>query len=71
LVDNTVRAAIGFAAGKSAVAGMVSAEAIVLAEGMLNTMISTKLKLVAALLLAVLVIGVRFGLYGQALGGLL
>lgn len=57
LVENTVRAAIGFAAGKSAVAGAVSAEALVLAEGMLNTMISTKLKLVAVMLLAVGLLG--------------
>ncbi|MBL8794339.1 MAG: hypothetical protein JNM56_10575, partial [Planctomycetia bacterium] len=65
LVENTVRAAIGFAAGKSAVAGVVSAEAVVLAEGMLNTMISTKLKVVAALLLAVGLLGTGTSVWVQ------
>lgn len=58
LVTTTVRAASAFAAGKTALAGECSARAVVLAEGVLRTMVTGKWKLAAALLLA-----------GMALGG--
>jgi RNA polymerase sigma factor (sigma-70 family) len=57
LVHSTVQAAALYAAGQTGLAGLVSGKALLLAEGMLNTMITTKLKLVAALLLAVTLLG--------------
>jgi RNA polymerase sigma factor (sigma-70 family) len=53
LVDTTVRAALLFAAGKQAAAGMVSAGAIALLQGVTRAMFWTKLKIVTVLLLAV------------------
>jgi RNA polymerase sigma factor (sigma-70 family) len=52
LIAPTVRAAALFAAGKAA-AGAVSAEAVVLAKGVLRTMFLTKVKSVATALLAI------------------
>ena len=57
LVQNTVQAAVLFAAGRTTVAGIASSQAVFLAEGMLNTMISAKLKFVAGLLVAVGLVG--------------
>ena len=65
LVRNTVQAAVLFAAGETAVAGIASSQAVFLAEGMLNTMISAKLKFVAALLLAVGLVGTGTSLWVQ------
>jgi len=52
LVDTTVKAAVHYAAGSALAAGAVSAEAIALAEGAFHTMVTTKLKIAAAILLA-------------------
>src|SRR5208283_3450347 len=57
LVENTVQAGVWFAAGKTTAAGMVSAKAVVLAEGMLSAMMTTKMKIAAALLLAIGLLG--------------
>jgi RNA polymerase sigma factor (sigma-70 family) len=57
LVENTVRAAMLFAAGKATAAGVVSAEVVALAQGMLRAMMMNHLKLAAMILLAVGVLG--------------
>jgi RNA polymerase sigma factor (sigma-70 family) len=56
LLEGTVKAALLFAAGKTT-AGVFSAQAIALTEEVLKTMFMTKLKIAAALLLAVGVAG--------------
>jgi RNA polymerase sigma factor (sigma-70 family) len=57
LVASTIRAATPFAAGRAAVAGGVPARVAALAEGVLNAMLATRLKLAAALALAALAAG--------------
>src|SRR5262249_34944955 len=64
LVDATVRGALLFAAGHAA-AGVVSASAVTLAEGVLKTMGITKLRLAAAVLLALGIVGVGAGVVSQ------
>ena len=58
--------AVLFAAGRTTVAGIASSQAVFLAEGRLNTMISAKLKFVAALLLAVGLTGAGASAWMQA-----
>jgi RNA polymerase sigma factor (sigma-70 family) len=70
MVDSTVQAAIQFAAGKAAAAGAVSARVAALTKGVLKAMLMTKLKAVAALLLAVSVVGTGVGVWTyRALAG--
>jgi RNA polymerase sigma factor (sigma-70 family) len=57
LMDATIRAATRFAAGDSVTGGLVTARAIALTQGVLRTMILTKLKIGAALVLAVALLG--------------
>ena len=56
LVNATVRAAIPFATGAAA-SGLVSARAVALSQGVMRTMILTKVIVAAALLLAVVALG--------------
>jgi RNA polymerase sigma factor (sigma-70 family) len=58
LVDPTIKAALAYAAGAKAQAGLVTAEALALAEGGLTTMGTTSLKIGLLLLLGV---GLAFG----------
>ncbi|HEX3451583.1 MAG TPA: RNA polymerase sigma factor, partial [Isosphaeraceae bacterium] len=51
LVDTTVRGALRVSLGKSALAGIVSVEAVTLMEGVLNNMVTTKLTLLTATIL--------------------
>jgi RNA polymerase sigma factor (sigma-70 family) len=69
LAEGTMKAARLFAAGKAA-AGLLSGQAVALAEGVLKTMFVTKLKIVAAVLLAVSVAGSGAGVltYGGMAG---
>jgi RNA polymerase sigma factor (sigma-70 family) len=68
LASSTIRAAIPFAAGKSA-AGLVRASVAALTEGVLHTMFLAKLNIVTAALLAFVVLGSGFGwLMQQVLG---
>ena len=53
LVDSTVRAAMGFASGPAAAAGLVSAPVIALTQGVLRTMALGRLKVAAGLAVAV------------------
>jgi RNA polymerase sigma-70 factor (ECF subfamily) len=53
LAETTVRSAAGFATGSGAAAGRVSAQVVALTEGVLQTMWLTKVKITAALVLAV------------------
>jgi RNA polymerase sigma factor (sigma-70 family) len=62
LVNPTTRAALAFAAGKQAVAGGLSAAAA-LAEGVIRTMLLTKVKIAAAVLLTLGLLGA--GAVGQ------
>ncbi|OAI47595.1 hypothetical protein AYO44_01580 [Planctomycetaceae bacterium SCGC AG-212-F19] len=57
LVLATVRAAVHFVAGRSAAAGVVSVGSATLAKGVLHAMFMTKLKIGAAVLLAVIFMG--------------
>jgi RNA polymerase sigma factor (sigma-70 family) len=68
LASTTIEAAIPFAAGKAA-AGLVSASVAALTEGVLHTMFLTKLKIVTAALVALVVLGSGSGwLVQQVLG---
>jgi hypothetical protein len=60
LASTTVQAAIHFAVGPTAVAGLVSANTILLAEGVLKTMLLAKLKLATAVVL--MVVGLCMGI---------
>jgi RNA polymerase sigma factor (sigma-70 family) len=51
LVDSTVRGALRVGLGKNALAGIVSVEAVSLMEGVLKTMVTTKLTLVTTTIL--------------------
>src|SRR5262249_21351677 len=53
LLDSTVKAASLFAAGQTAVTGLVSVEVAALTEGVLRTMLLSKLKVAVAVLLAI------------------
>jgi RNA polymerase sigma factor (sigma-70 family) len=57
VASSTIKAASLFAAGQAAVPGLLSGEAVDLAEGVLKTMLLTKLKTATAVLLAVAVLG--------------
>jgi RNA polymerase sigma factor (sigma-70 family) len=54
---STIQAASLFAAGQAAAPGVISAKAVALAEGVLKTMLLTKLKIATAVLVAVVVLG--------------
>jgi RNA polymerase sigma factor (sigma-70 family) len=58
VTSSTIRAASLFAAGQAAAAGTLSVKAVALAEGVLKTMLLTKLKMATAVLAAVAVLGV-------------
>jgi len=63
LVGTTVKAASVFAAGQAAAAGVLSAKVAALTEGVLKSMLLTKLKIATAVLAATsLVAGAGFGL---------
>src|SRR6266851_204758 len=62
LVSSTVQAAALVAAGHAA-AGVVSAPVAALTEGVMKAMLMTKLKIATAVVLAVGLLGVGFGLY--------
>jgi uncharacterized protein (TIGR03067 family) len=57
VVSSTIKAASVFAAGQAAAAGLISAKAAALTEGVLTTMLLTKLKVLTAVLLAVTLLG--------------
>ncbi len=57
IVSNTIKAAVLFAAGSAAAAGLVPGKAAALAEGVLKTMLLSKLKLAAAMVASLVVIG--------------
>ena len=63
LIDATVRAAMLFAARDAGDAGLVSAAAVALTEGVLRTMLVSKLTVTAVILLAVVAITSGAGLY--------
>jgi RNA polymerase sigma factor (sigma-70 family) len=52
LIKSTIKAALQYAAGGSAAAGIASAKVAVLAEGVMQTMFTSKLKITIALLFA-------------------
>jgi RNA polymerase sigma factor (sigma-70 family) len=56
LIHSTLRAAASFAAGDAAAVGLVSAQAAALTKGVLHTMFVTKMKTIAALVLALAVV---------------
>ncbi|HEY7311645.1 MAG TPA: sigma-70 family RNA polymerase sigma factor [Gemmataceae bacterium] len=56
LFDSTLKAATAFAAGDAATGGLASAQAVALMKGVLHTMFATKMKTMAALLLALAVL---------------
>jgi RNA polymerase sigma factor (sigma-70 family) len=57
LLDSTLKAATYFAAGNVAAAGLVSAQAVALTKGVLYTMLVTKIKNLAALVLVLALMG--------------
>lgn len=68
LVRATVKASILLRVGKTAVAEGVSATALALAEGVIHAMLMTKVKIAAAILLAVALLGTAAGLGMHAAG---
>jgi hypothetical protein len=57
VASGTIRAATYFAAGQAAAPGVVSGKAVDLAEGVLKTMLLTKLKMITAVMMVVSVLG--------------
>jgi RNA polymerase sigma factor (sigma-70 family) len=57
VASTTIEAARLYAAGQAAAAGMLSGKAVVLAEGVLRTMLLTRLKIATAVLLTLAVLG--------------
>jgi RNA polymerase sigma factor (sigma-70 family) len=69
LMSPTVQAALLFSARKALVGGLVSARAVLLTKGVLQTMMTTKLKLAAVLLtVGVACTGVGFATYQSSAG---
>jgi WD40 repeat protein len=65
VVSSTIKAASLFTAGQAATAGVISAKVAALTEGVLKTMLYTKLKVVVALLLVVAALSGAAGLIYQ------
>jgi RNA polymerase sigma factor (sigma-70 family) len=61
LVDSTVHAAAAFAAGQAAVAGVVPAQVAALTEGVLKSMLLTKMKIATAVVLVTAALGTGAG----------
>lgn len=68
LVNATLRSSLLFAAGSAAAAGQVPVAAVALAEGVLQTMAMTKLKMVAGILLLLCTIGSGVGVAAYGVG---
>jgi RNA polymerase sigma factor (sigma-70 family) len=68
LVHKTMRAALAFAAGKSAAAGLVSAHITAWTEGVIRAMFVSKVKMTAAVLLAFGLLGTGVGVVAQRVG---
>jgi len=58
LLDSTIKAASLFAAGQPAAVGLISAKAAALTEGVLRTMLLTKIKMTVAVLLVIGALGI-------------
>src|SRR5262249_35833055 len=69
LLESTLRTASVFAAGETAVAGTMSARAVFLAEGALQTMLTHKLQAVAAVLLTLCLVGAATGAWLHSVPG--
>jgi RNA polymerase sigma factor (sigma-70 family) len=67
LMDSTLKAAALFAAGQAVTASLISAKAATLTEGVLKAMFLTKLKIGAALVLALGALGASAGVMGYRL----
>jgi RNA polymerase sigma factor (sigma-70 family) len=65
VASTTIQAAILFAAGQTAAVGAISAQATLLAEGVLKTMLFAKLKLATAVLIVVAVLGMSVAAVAQ------
>jgi RNA polymerase sigma factor (sigma-70 family) len=63
LAASTVRVATGFAAGRLAAAGVVSAKVMALTQGVLKAMLLTKLRMALAVALALSILGLGAGAY--------
>jgi RNA polymerase sigma factor (sigma-70 family) len=68
LVHQTVQAGLLFTAGKTTAAGVISVQAVKLTQGVLHTMFMSKLKMTAAVLAAMVLVGTGTGLTLNALG---
>jgi RNA polymerase sigma factor (sigma-70 family) len=58
LLDSTIKGASLFAAGQTAAAGLISVKAVALTEGVLKTMLLSKIKVAIAMVLVVVAAGV-------------
>jgi RNA polymerase sigma factor (sigma-70 family) len=67
VVSSTIKAASLFAAGQAAAAGVVTAEVAALTEGVLKTMLLTKLKMATAVLLGAILACASVGLLSKTL----
>jgi RNA polymerase sigma factor (sigma-70 family) len=65
---STLKAALMITAGRAAVAGLISTQVALLTEGVLKAMFVTKMKVAAAALLAVGLVGAGAGVFGQRAG---
>src|SRR5262249_21299342 len=64
VLSSTIQAATALAAGQAAATGVISVKVAALTEGVLKSMLLTKLKTAVAVLLAVLVLGAGLGTAG-------
>jgi cyanophycinase len=69
VASSTIKAASLYAAGQAAGTGVISAKAAALAEGVLKTMLLTKLKIATAALLVVALLGATVGTFIGAAPG--
>ncbi len=66
LAAATVKAAGAYALGKSTATGMISANVAILMEGMVKTMLFTKLKIASAVLMVAVTAGIGGGIFTRA-----
>jgi RNA polymerase sigma factor (sigma-70 family) len=65
LVSSTIKAATLFAAGKAAATGVISAKVVAMTEGVMKTMLLSKLKITTAVMLTLGVVATTAGLAGH------
>jgi RNA polymerase sigma factor (sigma-70 family) len=69
VVCSTIKATTLLASGQAATAGAISAQALALMEGVLKTMLTTKVKVATAIVLGIGLLGIGWGIYPTRAAG--